>query len=62
MSKNPVKIILIATDSKKKSLVFVDENLKVYSMKKKPHKDPEPNDRGLQIASEFYNLAKEWLK
>lgn len=27
-----VKIILIATDTKKKSLVFVDENLKVYSL------------------------------
>lgn len=28
MDKNIVKIILIATDTKKKSLVFVDENLK----------------------------------
>jgi hypothetical protein len=33
MNKNIVKIILIATDAKKKSLVFVDENLKVYSLK-----------------------------
>ena len=32
MQKDTVKIILIATDTKKKSLVFVDENLKVYSL------------------------------
>lgn len=32
MSETPRKIILIATDTKKKSLVFVDENLKVYSL------------------------------
>jgi hypothetical protein len=34
----------------------------LYSMHKTPHKNPEPNDRGLQIANEFYKLAKEWLK
>lgn len=34
MPEKIVKIILIATDSKKKSLVFVDENLKVYSLEK----------------------------
>lgn len=28
---------------------------------KRPHADPQPNDRGLQIANEFYKLAKEWL-
>ncbi|MEK7562289.1 MAG: hypothetical protein AAB509_01235 [Patescibacteria group bacterium] len=32
MSKNSVKIILIVTDTKRKSLVFVDENLRVYSL------------------------------
>lgn len=32
IQKGIVKIILIATDTKKKSLVFVDENLKVYSL------------------------------
>lgn len=32
MDKKQLKIILIATDAKKKSLVFVDENLKVYSL------------------------------
>lgn len=57
-----LKIILIATDTKRKNLVFVDENLKVYSMKKDPHSNPQPNNRGLQIVNEFYNLAKEWLK
>jgi len=33
MDKNIVKIILIATGPNRKSLVFVDENLKVYSLK-----------------------------
>jgi len=32
MNKNSVKIILIATDTRKKSLVFVDEMLRVYSL------------------------------
>jgi len=27
--------------------------------KKKPHGNPQPNERGLQIAHEFYKLAKE---
>lgn len=27
-----------------------------------PHPRPEPNDRGSQIAKEFYQLAQEWLK
>ena len=26
-----------------------------------PHANPQSNDRGLQIAREFYQLAKEWL-
>ncbi|MFY9462565.1 MAG: hypothetical protein WAP52_00055 [Candidatus Sungiibacteriota bacterium] len=26
-----------------------------------PHAHPQPNDRGLQIANEFYKLAREWL-
>lgn len=29
---------------------------------KKPHGNPEPNDRGIQISHEFYSLAKTWLK
>ena len=34
----------------------------LYSRKDKaPHSNPQPNDRGLQIANEFYQLAKEWL-
>lgn len=32
MSKNPVKIILVVTNSQKKSLVFIDEMLRVYSL------------------------------
>lgn len=27
-----------------------------------PHQNPKPNDRGLQIAKEFYQLAKDWLE
>lgn len=34
----------------------------LYSLDRKPHLNPQPNDRGLQITNEFYNLAKEWLK
>ncbi len=35
----------------------------LYSLKgKTPHAHPEPNNRGLQIANEFYKLAKEWLR
>ena len=30
--------------------------------KKKPHGNPQPNERGLQIAHEFYKLAKEWFQ
>ncbi len=34
----------------------------LYSLKgKTPHKNPEANERGLQIAGEFYELAKMWL-
>ena len=47
---------------------FIDLNKKpeiiatLYSKKHvDPHPDPQPNDRGLQIADEFYKLAKEWL-
>lgn len=48
---------------------FVDLNKKpeilttLYSLEHRdPHIDPRPNDRGLQIADEFYPLAKEWLR
>lgn len=30
--------------------------------RKYPHAHPKPDDRGLQIAEEFYKLAKEWLR
>ncbi len=34
----------------------------LYSLEhKRPHSDPRPNERGLQISSEFYQLAKEFL-
>lgn len=73
MNKNIVKIILIATDARKKSLVFVDEMLWVYSLQEaiKSAKDglfknvyigPQANIRGLQIVNEFYKLAQDWLK
>ena len=29
---------------------------------KPPHSSPQPNERGLQIANEFYRLAKIWLQ
>jgi len=48
---------------------FVDLNKRpeiiatLYSREyKKPHSNPQPNDRGSQIVNEFYSLAKEWLK
>ncbi len=34
----------------------------LYSLYKEPHAHPEPNERGLQIAGEFYQLAKAWLQ
>jgi len=34
----------------------------LYSLKKDPHSNPQPNDRGLQITNEFYKLAQDWLK
>ena len=35
----------------------------LYSLKDRtPHPHPQPNDRGLQIANEFYKLAQEWLR
>jgi hypothetical protein len=34
----------------------------LYSLSRTPHSDPKPNDRGIQIANEFYNLAKKWLQ
>lgn len=35
----------------------------LYHLKHKdPHARPKPNDRGLQITGEFYNLAQEWLQ
>ena len=35
----------------------------LYSLKRgNPHAHPQPNDRGLQIAEEFYQLTKEWLR
>jgi len=49
-----------------KRFIDLNENSEVlaslYSMKKDPHSNPKPNNRGLQIVNEFYNLAKEWLK
>lgn len=33
----------------------------LYSLYKRPHPNPQPNERGLQISSEFYLLAKEFL-
>lgn len=33
----------------------------LYSMYIIPHKEPHANNRGTQIANEFYNLAKTWL-
>lgn len=48
---------------------FVDLNKRpeiiatLYSLEDvKPHNDPKPNNRGLQIANEFYKLAEDWLK
>jgi hypothetical protein len=41
-----MKIILVATNAKGKT----------------PHAHPQPNDRGIQIADEFYKLAQEWLR
>ncbi len=53
------------TDEWKK---FVDLNkmpeiiATLYSLEhRNPHSNPQPNDRGLQIANEFYKLAKEYL-
>ena len=49
-------------------LKFIDLNKKpevlasLYSLKKNPHINPQPNDRGLQIANEFYKLSQDWLK
>lgn len=34
----------------------------LYSLYKDPHADPKPSERGTQIATEFYQLAKEWLR
>ena len=35
----------------------------LYSRKERqPHGNPQPNERGLQISDEFYQLAKEWLR
>jgi len=35
----------------------------LYSLEHRdPHIDPQPNARGLQIANEFYQLAREWLR
>ena len=35
----------------------------LYHLKHKdPHTHAKPNDRGLQIAEEFYKLAKQWLR
>lgn len=33
----------------------------LYSLSRVPHANPQPSDRGNQIAGEFYDLAKEWL-
>ena len=34
----------------------------LYSLSRIPHEEPHPNSRGIQIADEFYNLAKTWLQ
>lgn len=38
--------------------ILIDEIARMYKI---PHANPQPNVRGNQIASEFYNLAKTWL-
>ena len=34
----------------------------LYSLSRAPHSNPQPSDRGTQIAGEFYNLVQEWLQ
>jgi hypothetical protein len=34
----------------------------LYSLSRLPHEESHPNNRGIQIANEFYNLAKTWLQ
>jgi hypothetical protein len=34
----------------------------LYSLSRTPHSNPQPSDRGIQIAGEFYDLAKQWLQ
>lgn len=41
---------------------YFDILASLYSLSRLPHEDPHPNDRGIQIAGEFYNLAKTWLQ
>ncbi|MDP3661770.1 MAG: hypothetical protein Q8R17_02895 [bacterium] len=53
-----MKIILVATGAHGKN---TDPLYHLPDDKKKPHGNPQPNKRGLQIAQEFYKLAKEWL-
>jgi hypothetical protein len=69
-----MKIILVTTDTRRKNLVFVSEELKSFSPEEaikamlyhqgygKPHPEPEPDERGKQIAKEFYRLSKRWLQ
>ncbi len=33
----------------------------LYSLYKRPHSNPQPNERGLQISNEFYQLAKDFF-
>ena len=48
-----------------KKFINLSDNPKIlaslYSLGKRPHSDPQPNDRGLQIVNEFYKLAQDWL-
>lgn len=65
-----MKIIISIKNSLGKNVAFVTDDLKshfdilatLYSLSRIPHSDPQPNDRGIQIAGEFYNFAKTWLQ
>lgn len=59
-----MKFILAVTDTNGKNLIFISREMQaLYNLiHVVPHSEPKPDERGSQIALEFYQMATQWLQ
>lgn len=56
-----MKVILAIANSKGRTISYVADDRRAYSLGKAPHTNPIASDRGLQIVGEFIPLAENIL-